>query len=320
MTLSIQVRNFSIEPHQSTPFDLRLSSYHLLCCLQRIRPTASRMESTGVKGRIHISQATRDLLCQSGLNAWVQERGTTISVKGKGDMQTYWLLSRAEQTAMENQAAGQAPKRGSISMGSSVARKSTKGKSDSSQARLVMWNIRILNALLKQIVAARGKNNNRRGELPTFKPSSGGLTVLDEVKEIITLPEKKLDNHSHAADVVLPEAVKSQLEEYVMAISRVYRNNPFHNFEHASHVTQSVAKLMSRIVAPDTIDYDDMCYKSKEASALHDHTYGIVSYTRADFVKAQLAFFSCTVFHVVSNMYISCYFLAFFALCRPLIL
>lgn len=30
-----------------------------------------------------------------------------------------------------------------------------------------------------------------------------------------------------------------------------YRNNPFHNFEHASHVTMSVVKLLSRIVAPD---------------------------------------------------------------------
>ena len=56
-------------------------------------------------------------------------------------------------------------------------------------------------------------------------------------------------------------------------------SNPFHNFEHASHVTQSVTKLMSRIVAPDTIDYDELCYKNKgKASTLHDHTYGIVSH------------------------------------------
>ena len=51
-----------------------------------------------------------------------------------------------------------------------------------------------------------------------------------------------------------------------------FADNPFHNFEHASHVTMSVSKLLSRIVAPDIdgtggdIDH-----------TLHDHTYGITS-------------------------------------------
>jgi 3'5'-cyclic nucleotide phosphodiesterase len=49
--------------------------------------------------------------------------------------------------------------------------------------------------------------------------------------------------------------------------------NPFHNFEHASHVTMSVSKLLSRIVAPD-IEVDD---SDNMASNLHDHTYGITS-------------------------------------------
>jgi hypothetical protein len=53
----------------------------------------------------------------------------------------------------------------------------------------------------------------------------------------------------------------------------MYRSNPFHSFEHASHVTMSVVKLLSRIVVPDlnTDAGEDM------ASTLHDHTYGIAS-------------------------------------------
>jgi 3'5'-cyclic nucleotide phosphodiesterase len=43
----------------------------------------------------------------------------------------------------------------------------------------------------------------------------------------------------------------------------------FHNFQHAVHVSQSVSKLLSRIVAPDL---DQVGQKS-----LHDHTYGITS-------------------------------------------
>ena len=81
----------------------------------------------------------------------------------------------------------------------------------------------------------------------------------------------------------LEEAVRNQLEEYVTEVASMYRYNPFHNFEHvrtqskqsygtffffrlrakvsriyffnfffqASHVTMSVTKLLSRIVAPD---------------------------------------------------------------------
>lgn len=50
---------------------------------------------------------------------------------------------------------------------------------------------------------------------------------------------------------------------------------PFHNFEHASHVALSVTKLLSRIVAhsSDLIDGEGKCV----ASTLHDHTYGITS-------------------------------------------
>ena len=55
----------------------------------------------------------------------------------------------------------------------------------------------------------------------------------------------------------------------------MYHDNPFHNFEHASHVTMSITKLMSRIVAP-TVSFDETS-QNHDASAMHDHTYGITS-------------------------------------------
>ncbi|XP_015179182.1 PREDICTED: retinal guanylyl cyclase 2-like isoform X2 [Polistes dominula] len=54
--------------------------------------TASRMESTGAPWRIHISKATKDRLTQAG-GYNIEYRGTT-EVKGKGKMQTYWLLGK----------------------------------------------------------------------------------------------------------------------------------------------------------------------------------------------------------------------------------
>jgi class 3 adenylate cyclase len=51
--------------------------------------TASRMESEGVPGSIQISFATHELI----KNDFVCERRGAVAVKGKGDMETYILLS-----------------------------------------------------------------------------------------------------------------------------------------------------------------------------------------------------------------------------------
>ncbi|MGB3760331.1 MAG: adenylate/guanylate cyclase domain-containing protein [Rivularia sp. (in: cyanobacteria)] len=51
---------------------------------------ASRMESHGIPGRIHVSEATYKLLQDNFL---FEERGVT-SIKGKGEMETYWLKGK----------------------------------------------------------------------------------------------------------------------------------------------------------------------------------------------------------------------------------
>ncbi|XP_013398539.1 atrial natriuretic peptide receptor 1 [Lingula anatina] len=53
--------------------------------------TASRMESTGEAGKIHISDTTYQLL-QEYQGFCCQSRGT-IPIKGKGDMKTWWLAT-----------------------------------------------------------------------------------------------------------------------------------------------------------------------------------------------------------------------------------
>ena len=52
--------------------------------------TASRMESSGTPGRIQITSATHDLIG----DAFVCEPRGTIPVKGKGDMETWYLIGR----------------------------------------------------------------------------------------------------------------------------------------------------------------------------------------------------------------------------------
>ncbi|XP_056020479.1 atrial natriuretic peptide receptor 1-like [Ostrea edulis] len=56
--------------------------------------TASRMESNGEGGKIHITQMTRSALLSLG-GYEIVDRGN-ITIKGKGDMYTYWLVSKTD--------------------------------------------------------------------------------------------------------------------------------------------------------------------------------------------------------------------------------
>ena len=50
------------------------------------------MESNGVAGRIHISEATAAELSLRGKESWISEREDKIVAKGKGEMTTYWAV------------------------------------------------------------------------------------------------------------------------------------------------------------------------------------------------------------------------------------
>ena len=53
--------------------------------------TASRMESTGVGGKIQVSEETAHLLRQDDRSRWLRIRDMKITAKGKGQLQTYWV-------------------------------------------------------------------------------------------------------------------------------------------------------------------------------------------------------------------------------------
>ena len=53
---------------------------------------ASRMESTGEAHKIHVSYSCKQILDK--LDGYILEERGLISIKGKGQMRTYWLLDR----------------------------------------------------------------------------------------------------------------------------------------------------------------------------------------------------------------------------------
>ncbi|CAH1099339.1 unnamed protein product [Psylliodes chrysocephalus] len=63
--------------------------------------TASRMESNGEPLKIHISQQCKDALDKLG-GYIIEERGI-VSLKGKGDVKTYWLTGATEQAIQKRE-------------------------------------------------------------------------------------------------------------------------------------------------------------------------------------------------------------------------
>lgn len=96
--------------------------------------------------------------------------------------------------------------------------------------------------LLKPIVAqdcAMGKSAETNvcpvDALEDFVGRTVGATVIDEVVEIIELPEwnalaaRNMDSHE---EIILDPFVVQQIRGYIHIIASFYRENSFHNFEH----------------------------------------------------------------------------------------
>ncbi|CAB9506819.1 Receptor-type guanylate cyclase gcy [Seminavis robusta] len=244
--------------------------------------TASRMESTGVRNKIQVSQETADLLTAAGKGGWLVPRKDMITAKGKGTLQTYFLkiLSKSQGSAEFNMRIA----RGSVFIkpedhGNLRVREETK------MQRLIDWNVEVLSQLIKRIVARRAAAMvERKPYTPDFQSHSTAKMPLDEVAQIIKLPDldgtavkKQVDPEC----IELDRDVMAQLKDLVTKVATMYHFNPFHNFEHASHVCMSVQKMLSRIINPKEVllkrNQGAMDDDSNLDSELHDHTFGITS-------------------------------------------
>jgi hypothetical protein len=109
---------------------------------------------------------------------------------------------------------------------------------DAKAKRLVDWNCDQMIRLLKLVVARRSAMQRRasgdylrNSTAENFK--NGNLrkvgTVLEEVKEIITLPRfdpKVYRSHDDPESVKLDDEVLRQLHDYVSTVATLYRDNP----------------------------------------------------------------------------------------------
>lgn len=184
---------------------------------------ASRMESNSKKMKIQCSDFTFRLLQDApdfsfNIQRRVENGVLGINVKGKGMTQTWWIHSIKGLNSSSSRKLGVNPTPYSIP--------------DS-----VMQSI----ALCKQ-------DWNRIG-----LPDSSLVVATDDVKIMVNRITAILDHRlsislAKRGNSQMDRVARTELRNYVNEISSMYKDVPFHNFEHAVHVTISMNKLIDTIV------------------------------------------------------------------------
>lgn len=234
--------------------------------------TAAVIQTNGMSGCIHLSQATAELLTKAGKRRWFTEREEAVHSLEKGEIKTYWLMTTAKADELDSSSPGS---NHDLDVSESEAEENLE-----SQERWIEWNVEVFKGLLRQIMARRPASNEPHFISPDIIIKKADMP-LEEVKEIVELPafdrraaKRQLENEN----AQLPDKVVQQLNDYVHDIANLYCDNPFHNFAHASYVVMAVTKYLNRILAATDADLvGDQRLRSAGQMALHDHTYGITS-------------------------------------------
>lgn len=226
-------------------------------CFQTVN-TCARIESSGDGNKIHVSAKTANLLIAAGHTDWVKERPDVVTLKGKGEMTTYWVNPLRRRHSNDHLKSNEGDLRSSDDNSSSRSLRSSEELSPSGfktkkstpiknprlkKKRLITWNAELLISTMKRIVAHRQALSDQESTTAiqtTTKEKRPESNPLQEVVEIIELPQ--YDNEHRSSDsskVHLDMWTTQMVFEFVEEIAAMYQDNPFHNFEHASHVTMS---------------------------------------------------------------------------------
>lgn len=180
------------------------------------------MESNGVKNRIQISNATAELLKQSGKEAWITPREDAVVARGLGILSTYWLTPKgklASSVASDSQGDSH----------DSEHIRNIKLEKEIDEERLIAWMVELISTHIRKIMA------QRKGKLGT-NINARSVTkgkALAEAVDIIVLPKfdaKSSSEKENYRDVVLDPEVIDQLHHFVATVAGMYLDNPFHNF------------------------------------------------------------------------------------------
>ena len=204
--------------------------------------TASRMESTGKPDMIQCSEATANFLKDAGKNSWLAPRNEPVFAKGKGQIQTYWVLQRAnasgsltnssqesdsvhedtefseEYESHEFEMDFEIPKRFDMALPGRRRVSMTPHRQ-----RTIEWNVELMASIIKKLTAYRGRNPDGDGsymDQGTFWNSvpADGLP-RDEYSEAIDMLEfdeaKGVGMRTAIVDSPIPPTLPSKVLAFI---------------------------------------------------------------------------------------------------------
>lgn len=258
------------------------------------------MESTGMSNKVQASEATANLLMASGKGHWVKPREDMVKAKGKGVLRTYWVRPKNTKSLTSSSTT-------SDEMNQSSTEKESEGLARFD--RSIDWVVELFKAYIKPILA-RQRACRRTNHATATDCAQADMALMEtpiaEVKDTIDLPpfDPKLIwlQEEMSKTLELDDDLTKELRHFVGSIAALYKNNPFHNFEHAwsvpnprpsqslispiltqmhltlrSHVTMSVHKLIQRITKPDLGPEPEQGNAMATLSQIHKYTHGITS-------------------------------------------
>ncbi|CAB9518478.1 Receptor-type guanylate cyclase gcy [Seminavis robusta] len=256
--------------------------------------TAARMESNGSPNRIQVSSKTAEALEKAGKGVWMTKRQDPIEAKGKGTMETFWVEPVSGASTHRSAASSVQMNNSHVFEGNDgidAMLDLTETPDSGLTERLIDFNAKICEDLIVKVLMRRqamGMDPSTDEESSSAAAiwTKGSNSVRDEVVDTISLPPFQKATFTATKTSLEPQVVH-QLHEFVAEIAHSYRDNPFHNFEHASHVTMSANKLMNKI-----------CSHSKTLSQqeVYIHSFGV-----AMDPLAQLAIIVAAIIHDVDH-------------------
>ncbi len=198
--------------------------------------TAARMESTGIPGRVQVSQETADLLDQANKAHWYEPRPDKVLAKGKGELSTFLLKINQNSKSTTSGYASESDTQSVTSSLNSTTHYQDVQRVDEKRNRIADWTVEVLADLLQEIEVRRrasqtkGEPSHKLLQLEQASTYTNDRTVIDDVKEIIELPAFDLAAAQREANmdpehIVLREEVLRELRSFVRTIASMYHDN-----------------------------------------------------------------------------------------------
>ena len=175
------------------------------------------------------------------------------SVYRKGELQTYWLTTHGPKNlAPEVKLALPAISKflAKAKIEPAFCEKPLVKDGKDKLLRLVEYNTKVMERLLKRIVATRGSDDQWNQEfVEELCHNYSSETIAVEANKNITFPLGNTTGSGRRNSTGLGPDVVGQLHTLVTKVASSYRDLPFHCFEHASHTILTVTKLLASMEA-----------------------------------------------------------------------